>query len=122
MIIPIKNKLEKNEEEHLFQICKEFGIVLQPIIGTHRTIYAMLGDERDTLLIKKIEGLPFVDRIDRIEAIYKLMAKDSDLKNHVIKIGDKKLGKDFVVIAGHCTIDPKEKSVIKSENNSFLFG
>lgn len=111
MIIPSKNKLTVEEENHLFEICKEFGIVVQPIIGTHKTIYAMLGDERDALLVKKIEGLPFIERIDRIEAIYKLMAKDSDLKNHVMKIGQKVLGKDFVCIAGHCTVDPKEKQM-----------
>ncbi|PCJ63065.1 MAG: 3-deoxy-D-arabino-heptulosonate 7-phosphate synthase [Planctomycetota bacterium] len=110
MIIPFNKRLSKNEEEHLIAICNEFKVEIQPIVGAHRTIYAMLGDERDALLIKKVEGLPFVERIDRIESIYKLMAIDSDLKNHKIIIGDKELGKDFMCIAGQCTIDPNNKN------------
>lgn len=110
MIIPHKNRLSLQEEVVLTEICNEFGIKIQPIVGTQRTIYAMLGDERDALLIKKIEGLPFIDRIDRIESTYKLMALDSQLKQHTISIGSKTLGHDFVTIAGHCTIDPQNKN------------
>lgn len=111
MIIPFKKRLTKEEEAHLKEICTEFHVGIQPIVGAHRTIYAILGDERDALLIKKIEGLPYVERIDRIESIYKLMAIDSELKNHRIYINGKELGKQFITIAGHCTIDPKNKNL-----------
>ena len=111
MIIPFKKRLTEEEEKQLKDICIEFQVGIQPIVGAHRTIYAILGDERDALLIKKIEGLPYVERIDRIESIYKLMAIDSELKNHRIYINGKELGKHFITIAGHCTIDPKNKNL-----------
>lgn len=104
-------KLSAQEETQLKDICSEFGVNIQPIVGAHRTIYAILGDERDALLVKKIEGLSFIDRIDRIQSIYKLMAIDSELKNHRITINGKQLGKNFITIAGHCTIDPNNKSI-----------
>lgn len=110
MIIPLKMKLSANEEAELKEICTEFGVNIQPIIGAHRTVYAILGDERDALLVKKIEGLPFIERIDRIQSIYKLMAIDSELKNHRIFINGKQLGRNFITIAGHCTIDPDNKN------------
>jgi 3-deoxy-7-phosphoheptulonate synthase len=47
-----------------------------------RTIYAIVGDERDELMINRLEGLDYIDRIDRIQSPFKLMDKRSDLANH----------------------------------------
>jgi 3-deoxy-7-phosphoheptulonate synthase len=49
----------------------------------------------------------FVDRIDRIQSPFKLMDKRSDLATHRIKAGGVTLGQELFVIAGACTIDPK---------------
>lgn len=109
MIIPIPNRLEKSNADELITLAGEFNVKLQPIIGNERTIYAIIGDELSPLLIKRIEGLPYIDRVDTLQVPYKLLAKDSNLSKHKVKIGEKNLGEDFAVISGHCTIDPKEK-------------
>jgi len=107
MIIPKENVLTPEQEAELRSITAEFGITLQPISGTHRTIYAMLGDEREELLIARVEGLDYIDKVDTIQAPFKLMAKGSDLAHHRIHVGAKTLGEEFLVIAGQCTIDPR---------------
>jgi 3-deoxy-7-phosphoheptulonate synthase len=108
MIIPKESHLTEEQERELESITAEFGIKLQKISGDTMTVYAMLGDERDALLIKRVEGLDYIDRVDTIQRPYKLMAKDSELAHHKVQLNGFVIGNGrFTVIAGHCTIDPK---------------
>jgi 3-deoxy-7-phosphoheptulonate synthase len=58
-------------------------------------------------MINRLEGLPYIERIDRIQSPFKLMDIRSDLSTHQITIGGVTLGKTPLFIAGQCTIDPK---------------
>ena len=107
MILPKANRLSPEQLDQVTAIVEEFGCRIQPIVGALRTIYAILGDERDELMINRLEGLDFIDRIDRIQSQFKLMDKRSDLATHRIKVGRVTLGEQLLVIAGQCTIDPK---------------
>ncbi len=110
MIIP-KNPQLTEEEFHLVkEIVEEFGCTVTPIPGETMTVYAIKGDERNELMMNRLEGLPFVSRVNKIQSPYKLMDKQSELSKNKIKIGEKYLGEEFVVIAGHCTIDLKNPS------------
>ena len=107
MILPKINRLSAAQVDELTAIVAEFDCRIQPIIGAVRTIYAILGDERDELMINRLEGLDYVDRVDRIQSPFKLMDVRSDLATHHVKVGDVTLGEELLVIAGQCTIDPK---------------
>lgn len=107
MIIPRVNRLTPEQEAELKAITAEFGITLRVIQGDQRTVYAMVGDETSELLINRVEGLDYIERVDTIQAPYKLMARENPLSQHTIRVGDKVLGRDLVVLAGPCTIDPK---------------
>jgi 3-deoxy-7-phosphoheptulonate synthase len=107
MILPKTSRLTPEQLAEVTQIVTEFGCQIQPIIGAVRTIYAIVGDERDELMINRLEGLPYVERIDRIQSPFKLMDRRSDLATHRIKVGSVTLGEELFVIAGACTIDPK---------------
>ena len=107
MILPKTNRLTAEQLAEVTAIVGEFGCKIQPIVGAVRTIYAIVGDEREELMINRLEGLAFVDRIDRIQSPFKLMDKRSDLATHRIKAGGVTLGEELFVIAGACTIDPK---------------
>lgn len=107
MILPKSNHLNPEQLAEVTAIVTEFGCKIQPIIGAVRTIYAIVGDERDELMINRIEGLDYIDRIDRIQSPFKLMDVRSDLANGRLTIGGVTLGEDLFVIAGQCTIDPK---------------
>jgi 3-deoxy-7-phosphoheptulonate synthase len=87
-----------------------FGCKIQVIYGAHRNIYAIIGDERSETMVNRLLGLEYIDRVDRMESVYKLMDKRSDLANHRIVIGGVELGKEPLFIAGHCTIDPDNGS------------
>lgn len=107
MILPKNNRLTPEQLDEVTDIVREFGCKIQPIVGAIRTIYAIVGDERDELMINRLEGLDYVDRIDRIQSPFKLMDRRSDLANHRLKIGGVTLGEELLIIAGQCTIDPK---------------
>ena len=83
MIIPLHPRLTDPELRELEEITSEFGVRIQPIHGHERSIYAILGDETSQDLINRIEGLAFVERFDRIQAPYKLMARESKLNGHL---------------------------------------
>ena len=107
MILPKSNRLTEPQLSEVNAIVAEFGCSVQPIIGAVRAIYAIVGDERDELMINRLEGLDYIDRIDRIQSPFKLMDRRSDLATHRITIGGVTLGEQLLVIAGQCTIDPK---------------
>jgi 3-deoxy-7-phosphoheptulonate synthase len=107
MILPKVNRLPPEQVQEITEIVESSGCRIQPIIGAVRTIYAIVGDERDELMINRLEGLPYIERIDRIQSPFKLMDIRSDLSTHQIAIGGVTLGKAPLFIAGQCTIDPK---------------
>ncbi|HYP15948.1 MAG TPA: 3-deoxy-D-arabino-heptulosonate 7-phosphate synthase [Opitutus sp.] len=107
MILPTSNRLTPEQLKEVTDIVTEFGCKIQPIVGAVRTIYAIVGDERDELMINRLEGLSYIERIDRIQSPFKLMDKRSDLASHRIVLGGVTLGEELLVIAGACTIDPK---------------
>lgn len=107
MILPRSSRLTDEQLAEVGSIVQEFGCRVQPIVGEVRTIYAIVGDERDDLMINRLEGLDYIDRIDRIQSPFKLMDRRSDLANGHLRIGGVTLGEDLFVIAGQCTIDPK---------------
>lgn len=111
MIIPKANRLNEAEVEQLRAIVGEFGCRIQPIVGDLRTIYAIVGDERHELMISRLEGLDFVDRVDTIQSPHKLMDIRSELARHRVKVGSVTLGEELLIMAGHCTIDPKNPSL-----------
>lgn len=111
MIIPNQARLTPEQENELRAVTGEFGITLQKIEGDQRTVYAMVGDERHELLIARVEGLEYINRVDTIQQAYKLMQKDNALAQHKIRINGGVVGEGFSVIAGHCTIDPKNPNL-----------
>ncbi len=107
MILPKSSRLTTEQLDDVTTIVQEFGCRVQPIVGEVRTIYAIVGDERDELMINRLEGLDYIDRIDRIQSPFKLMDRRSDLASGRLRIGGVTLGDRLFIIAGQCTIDPK---------------
>ena len=77
------------------------------IVGAHRNIYAILGEERRELLINRLSGLEYVARVEGVDAPFKLMDRRSALSGNEIRIGGVYVGRELLVIAGQCTIDPR---------------
>jgi 3-deoxy-7-phosphoheptulonate synthase len=107
MIIPKVNKLSDEQLQEVTEIVTAFGCRVQTITGQERCIYAIIGDERNDDMVTKLEGLAFIDRVDRIQSPHKLMDIRSSLSTHKVKLGGVTLGEELFICAGPCTIDPK---------------
>ena len=107
MIIPKKEKLSAEELSKVETIAADSDCSILEIQGRNRCVYAILGDETQEVMFKRIAGLPFIRKVDRIESPYKLMDRRSALTDHRVKVGQVEVGRDApFVIAGPCTIDP----------------
>lgn len=113
MIIPHEKELSSTQIDEVKSILADFKCSLQTIAGASQTIYAIIGDESSQLLVNRIEGLPYVARVERVQAPYKLLAKGNEVARAHFTLGGKEVGKDFVVIAGPCAVD--------HNNPNFLF-
>lgn len=110
MIISKAPTLTESQLAEVEAIVGGFGCKIQVIYGAHRNIYAIIGDERSETMVNRLLGLEYIDRVDRMESVYKLMDRRSDLSHHQIVVGGIELGKEPLFIAGHCTIDPHNGS------------
>ena len=111
MIIPKEPKLTVEQLSAVAAIVEEYDCKLQVIVGHHRSVYAVLGEERKTVMVNRILGLDFIDRFDAVDSPFKLMDSSSELAQHKIVLGNHIVGEGPFVIAGHCTIDPKNPNL-----------
>lgn len=112
MIICKEPKLTDAQLAEVQQIVAEFGCTIQVIVGAHRCVYAILGDEQHELMFNRLHGLDYVDRVDRIQSPYKLMDRRGQLATHTASIGSWEMGKGTLFIAGPCTVDPKNPQAL----------
>ena len=108
MIIPKARKLTDSQVAEIRRIAAEFDCEIGTVVGANRNIYAILGEERRELLINRLSGLEYIDRVEGIDAPFKLMDRRGALAANEISIGGVTLGRQLLVIAGQCTIDPKQ--------------
>ncbi len=108
MIIPNSPKLTDTQLKEILSIVEDFACSIQVIEGAGQNVYAIVGDERHELMINRIEGLEYVNRVDTIQSPHKLLDVRSELKNHRVVFGGVELGKELLLIGGHCTVDPNE--------------
>ena len=105
MIIPKDKQLSTQQIKEVSAILKEFNCSVQAVGGATRSLYAIMGDERDELMINRLEGLEYIARVDTIQSPYKLMDIKSELARHSIQVGQACFRKELVIVAGQCTID-----------------
>ena len=112
MIISKEPKLTDEQLAEIQSIVGEFDCHIQVIVGANRCIYAILGDEQHELMFNRIIGLPYVDRVDRIESAYKLLDRRAELAANEMSINGCRIKQDLLVIAGPCTIDPNNPNAL----------
>jgi len=112
MIISKEPKLTDAQLAEIQSIVEEYDCRIQVIVGAHRCIYAILGDEKHELMFNRLIGLPYVDRVDRIESSFKLMDVRAELASQQMVINGCQVKKDLLIIAGPCTIDPQNPQIL----------
>jgi 3-deoxy-7-phosphoheptulonate synthase len=119
MIVVMKSEATKPQIEHVVNLVREMGLKDHVIVGTERTVVAVIGNDRfkDRSVLESVEG---VEKVVPILAPYKMASKEIKKERSVVpffisprtkgapagaspSVGGKKIG----VIAGPCSVENK---------------
>src|SRR4051794_27838910 len=108
MIVVMKTGATSQQIEHVQQLVREMGLKDHVIVGTERTVVAVIGNDRfkDRSVMESADG---VDRVVPILAPYKMASREVKNQRTTIPlrtaganaIGGKRVG----VIAGPCSVE-----------------
>src|SRR5687768_729343 len=105
MIVVMKPGSSPTQVEHVVKLVREMGLKDHVIVGTERTVVAVIGDDRfkDRSRLETVEG---VDKVVPILAPYKMASVEVKKERTIVPIGKAGSigGTKVGVIAGPCKI------------------
>jgi len=110
MIVVMKLGSTQKQVDHVIQLVKEMGLKEHVIVGTERTVVAVIGNDRfkDRTALETVEG---VDKVVPILAPYKMASKEVKKERSLVPLTlpDKTPvgGNKVQVIAGPCSVESK---------------
>ena len=110
MIVVMKPGSGPQQVEHVVKLVREMGLKDHVIVGTERTVVAVIGDDRfkDKSRLETVDG---VDKVVPILAPYKMASSEMKKERSVIPIGKAGSvgGTKVGVIAGPCSVEDRGK-------------
>src|SRR5258708_26033190 len=113
MMIVMKETATEEEVEAVVERIESAGALVRRIRGARFNVIGAIGDvEQDVSL--GLEGQPGVDRVVPILKPYKLAsAQMTHGERTVLEIGGRKVGgQSFALIAGPCTVESREQTMV----------
>src|SRR5687767_11811447 len=110
MIVVMKEGASQPQLDAVVQRVREMGLKDHVIVGTERTVVAVIGNDRfkDRSVMETLDG---VDKVVPILAPYKMASKEVRKERSVVALGPSaKIGRSKVgVIAGPCSVESKSQ-------------
>ena len=106
MIVILKKGATEEQLQHIVAKAESLGLKAHISRGVEKTIIGFIGPE-DVLRVTPLEVFPGVESVMPVLAPYKLVSREFQKENSVVKISDKVRagGKKIVVMAGPCSIE-----------------
>jgi 3-deoxy-7-phosphoheptulonate synthase len=112
MIVVMKQNSTPGQVEHVVKLVKEMGLKEHVIVGTERTVVAVIGNDRfkDRSVLESVEG---VDKVVPILAPYKMASKEMKKERSIVPMGTGATigGVKVGVIAGPCSVESKQQTL-----------
>jgi 3-deoxy-7-phosphoheptulonate synthase len=112
MIVVMKPGSTQQQLDHVIRLVREMGLKDHVIVGTERTVVAVVGNDRfkDRTVMESVEG---VEKVVPILAPYKMASKEVKKERSMVpmmlpdkgRIG----GRKVQVIAGPCSVESKQQ-------------
>ncbi|HWP40913.1 MAG TPA: 3-deoxy-7-phosphoheptulonate synthase [Tepidisphaeraceae bacterium] len=112
MVVVMKPGSTPQQVEHVVQRVREMGLKDHVIVGTERTVVAVIGDDRfkDRTVLESIEG---VDKVVPILAPYKMASVEVRKERTLVRLGGRLGGvvggRKVAVIAGPCSVEDRSR-------------
>lgn len=109
MIIVLRKNVTDEEINHLVEKVEKLGLKANISRGIEKTVVGVIGPE-DILRVTPLEVFPGVEQVIPVLAPYKLVSREYQKENSIIKIKDGISigGEKIHVMAGPCSIESKE--------------
>jgi len=110
MIVIMQPGAPQAHIDHVIKTVRDFGLRDHVIVGTERTVVAVVGDERQADL-QALENAPSVDRVMPVLAPYKVASRETKPEASIIPlgahatVGDQKIA----MIAGPCSVENRNQ-------------
>ncbi len=115
MVIMMEKDATESQIEHVIEFLDEKGLSVHRSTGVEHIVLGVIGDV-SKIDIRDLKVLPGVADAYRISVPYKLTSRQFQHENTVIKIKDVEIGGDeVVVIAGPCSVEYREQTMIIAE-------
>ncbi|MDA3935365.1 MAG: 3-deoxy-7-phosphoheptulonate synthase [Actinomycetota bacterium] len=109
MLVIMRDHASRPEIDHVVELLQEAGAQAHLSGGEVKTIIGVIGD-REVVYALELEGLPGVEEVIRVLKPYKLVGRDFQADDTVVRVGSASVGGgDIAVIAGPCSIESQEQ-------------
>src|SRR5438105_801978 len=103
--------------EHVVEVLRLHNLKAQISQGEERTVIGVIGTGFPDDLLETLEVLPGVDRVTRITRPFKLASRDFKPADTVVEAGGQRVGgREFVVMAGPCSVESREQLLRTAES------
>src|ERR671935_438328 len=112
MIAVMHPSASAEEVDHVVEVLRLHNLKAQISQGEERTVIGVIGTGFPDDLLETLEVLPGVDRVTRITRPYKLASRDFKPADTIVDAGGQPVGgREFVVMAGPCSVESREQLV-----------
>ena len=109
MLVVMRDHASQDEITHVVALLEEAGAQAHLSGGEVKTIIGVIGD-RETVYSLELEGLAGVEEVIRVLKPYKLVGRDFQPQDTVVRVGNASVGGGSVaVIAGPCSVESEEQ-------------
>jgi 3-deoxy-7-phosphoheptulonate synthase len=109
MLIVMRDHASQESIDHVVGIVHDHGAEAHLSQGEVKTIIGVIG-ERDIIYTMDLEGTPGVEEVIRVLKPYKLVTRDFQPEDTVVRVGNSSIGGGaFAMMAGPCSIESEEQ-------------
>ncbi len=107
MIIVLKPKISKKDEQAVLKEIKKLGYRPHIMRGVERTVIGAIGDERTHSSLETLTAWPQVEQVMPVQKRYKLVSREGHPSNSRITLDNGVVigGDEFIVMAGPCSVE-----------------
>jgi 3-deoxy-7-phosphoheptulonate synthase len=111
MLVVMRDHASSAEIHHVVDLLHEAGAEAHLSQGEVKTVIGVIGD-REVMYSLDLEGLPGVEQVIRVLKPYKLVSRDFQAEDTVVRVGGTAVGGGAIaVIAGPCSVESEEQMV-----------
>ncbi len=115
MLVVMETAAPKEAVDNVCRLIEQMGLTAHPMPGAQRTAIGVTGN-KSQVDADRILTQPGVREIIHVTKPYKLVSREFYPDNSVVDVGGVKVGgKEFIVMAGPCSVESREQTLVVAD-------